>query len=137
MLTPVCQCARCMLARMTNKEIGQKLVDLCKANKNEEAMKTLYASDIVSVEAMAPPGQSTEVKGLPACAEKGKMWAARMEVHGAVVEGPFTHGSDKFAVFFDYDVTEKAGNKRFHMKEVGIYTVKNDKITREEFYYSM
>src|SRR5262245_52864492 len=62
--------------RMTTKEIGQKLVDLCKAGKNMDAVQQLYAQDIVSVEAGAPPGQSPESKGIGACVEKGKQWEA-------------------------------------------------------------
>ena len=36
---------------MTTLEVGKKLVELCKQGKNQEAMDTLYAPDIVSVEA--------------------------------------------------------------------------------------
>jgi hypothetical protein len=121
---------------MTALEIGTKLVDLVKAGKNAEAMETLYHPDIVSLEAGAPPGQSPESKGLPACLEKGKMFEKRMEVHGANVDGPFPLG-DRFAVFYDYDVTPKAGGPRTRMKEVGLYTVAGDKIVREEFFYKM
>lgn len=125
-----------MLAPMTTQEIGQKLVDLCKAGKNMDAIHQLYAQDIVSVEAGAPPGQSPESKGLSACIEKGKQWEAAHEVHGAKVEGPFPNG-DRFAVIFDYDITRRADKQRFHMKEVALYQVKNDKIVREDFFYSM
>ena len=121
---------------MTTKDIGQKLVELCKAGKNHEAMTSLYANDIVSVEAGAPPGQSAEAKGLPAILEKGKHWGEAHEVHSAKIDGPFPHG-DRFAVLFDYDVTRRAESKRFQMKEVALYTVKDGKIVREEFFYSM
>ena len=33
----------------------------------------------------------------------------------------------------DADVTEKNSKKRFQLSEVGVYTVKNGKIVREEF----
>ena len=121
---------------MTSKDIGQKLVDLCKAGKNADAMQQLYANDIVSVEAGAPPGESPEAKGLGACVEKEQKWSAAHEIHGASVDGPYPNG-DRFAVLFDYDLTRRADKKRFHMKEVALYTVKNDKIVREEFFYSM
>jgi hypothetical protein len=121
---------------MTTKDVGQKLVDLCKAGKNEDAMNQLYATDIVSVEAGAPPGGSPESKGLAACVEKTKQWNAAHEIHGAVVDGPYPNG-DRFAVMFDFDITRRADKQRFHMKEVALYTVKNDKIVREDFFYSM
>jgi hypothetical protein len=121
---------------MSPFEIGTKLVELIKAGKNEEAMKTYYAADIVSVEAGAPPGHSQESHGLPACLEKGKQFRERMDVHGHDATGPFPNG-DKFALVLNNDVTPKAGGPRFTMTEVAVYTVKGDKIVREEFFYKM
>lgn len=121
---------------MTVKEIGTRLVELCKQGKNDEAMKELYHPEIVSVEAGAPPGKSPECQGLDAVLQKSKEFSAAHEIHGAKTEGPFPNG-DKFAVIFDYDVTFKPMNQRMRMHEVALYTVKNDKIVREEFYYSM
>lgn len=120
---------------MTTIEIATKLVELVRAGKNHEVIETLYAPDITSVEAGAPPGGSAEVKGVKACFEKAKQWQARMELHGAKIEGPFPNG-DRFAVFFEYDVTPRAGGKRFAMREVALYTVKADKVVREEFFYT-
>lgn len=121
---------------MTTLEIGTTLVGLVRAHKNHEAMETLYAPDIVSVEAGAPPGGSPEVKGVKACLDKGKQWEARMEVHSGKVDGPYPNG-DRFAVTYEYDVTPRAGGARFVMREVAVYTVANDKIVREEFFYAM
>jgi hypothetical protein len=36
-------------------------------------------------------------------------------------------------VQFDVDVTEKASKKRMQMSEVGIYKVRDGKVTHEEF----
>jgi len=121
---------------MTAFDIGTKLAELIKAGKNEEAMKTFYAEDIVSVEAGAPPGQKPESHGLAACIEKGKQFRERMDVHGHDATGPFPNG-DKFALVLSNDVTPKAGGPRFTMTEVAVYTVKGDKIVREEFFYTM
>ena len=33
------------------------------------------------------------------------------------------------------EVTPKATGKRITLEEVGVYTVENDQITREQFYY--
>jgi ketosteroid isomerase-like protein len=121
---------------MNALDVGKKLVALCREGKNHEAMESLYAPDIVSIEAMSPPGGSAESKGLAACFEKGKMWEAGHQIHSARTEGPFPNG-DRFAVFFSYDVTQKASGRRFTMDEVGLYTVRDGKIVREEFFYSM
>jgi hypothetical protein len=51
-----------------------------------------------------------------------------------IVLGPWTHG-DRIVVGFQYDVTNKPSRKRMKMDEVGLYTVRNGKIVREEFFY--
>ena len=121
---------------MTTTEVGKKLVALCREGKYEEAMRSLYDKGIVSVEAMAPPGGSKEVKGLEACLGKAKHFNDTTEVHSAKVEGPFPNG-DRFAVFFDFDVTHKENSKRGKLVEVGLYTVKDGKVVHEEFFYDM
>jgi len=40
-------------------------------------------------------------------------------------------------VFYRFEITPKAGGERRKMTEVALYTVKNDKIAREEFFYRM
>ena len=118
----------------TTTDVGKKLVELCKQGKNEEAKKTLYANDIVSVEAGAPPGESAEAKGIEAVMAKGKWWADNHEIHSAACEGPFPNG-DRFIVRFTYDVTNKPSGKRIKMDEGALFTVKDGKIVREEFFY--
>jgi len=54
------------------------------------------------------------------------------EVHDSKVTGPFVAG-DTFVVQFDIDVTAKASKERMQMSEVGIYTVKDGKVTHERF----
>jgi ketosteroid isomerase-like protein len=119
--------------------VGKKLVELCKEGKHMEAIDELYSPTIVSVEAGAPPGGSPTSEGIAAVKGKGEWWSANHEVHKADVQGPFPH-LDRFIVRFTYDVTAKAGpmaGKRFTMDEAGLYTVKDGKITHEEFFYSM
>ena len=120
---------------MTNLEIGKKLVELCQQGKNQEAMDTLYAKDIVSVEAAAMGNMPAESRGIDAVNGKGKWWYDNHTVHSATIEGPYPHGSDRFAVRFVYDVTNKPSNKRIKMDEIAVFTVKGDKIVREEFFY--
>jgi len=121
---------------MNAVDVGKKLVALCREGKSAEVMETLYDTGIVSVEAVAFAGGSRETTGVAACIEKGKHWRENHEIHSAKVEGPFPH-DDRFAVFFSYDVTQKASKQRIKMDEVAIYTVKNGKIVREEFFYNM
>jgi hypothetical protein len=124
----------------TTFEIGQKLVGLCKEGKNLEAIETLYSPDIVSIEAgTGSPTMPARMEGLPAILGKSKWWTENHTVHSGTANGPFPHG-DRFVVFFSYDITPKTGpmaNKRFTMSEAALYTVKDGKISQEEFFYHM
>ena len=121
---------------MTTQEVATKLVELCTEGKFEEATKTLYSTEIVSVEAGAPPGQSRESKGLEAVLAKGEWWVANHEVHSSKVEGPLVAGP-YFSVVFKMDLTSKPQNRRFSMEEVGLYKVADGKVVHEEFFYQM
>ena len=119
---------------MSTLEIANKLVDLCRQGKNAECLSTMYADDAVSVEAMAMPGTQQESKGLAAIKAKSTWWVDNHEVHSATITGPWPNG-DRFVVGFSYDVTNKPSGQRMQMEEVGLYTIHNDKIVREEFFY--
>ena len=121
---------------MTTQEIGDKLVALCKQGKNLEVIETLYSSDIVSVEAGAMPNMDQTQTGIEAIKGKNKWWSENHAVHGGEVKGPFPNG-DQFIVHFKFDVTPKHSGQRMTMEEMGLYTVKNGTIVKEEFFYSM
>lgn len=120
---------------MSTLDIAKKYVDLCKKNDHATIVTTLFAPDVVSVEAAAPPGGAAEARGVEAIKQKGKWWADNHEVHEANIDGPWPHG-DRFIVRFAYDVTNKPSGRRFKMIEAGLFTVANGKIVREEFFYS-
>jgi ketosteroid isomerase-like protein len=119
---------------MTANEIGKRYVALCKEGKSAVCLDELYAGDAVSVEAAAMPGMDRTSKGLEAIRAKSKRWTENHIVHSAEVTGPFPH-DDRFAVRFAFEVTNKPSGKRFAMDEIGLFTVENGKITREEFFY--
>jgi ketosteroid isomerase-like protein len=121
---------------MTTHEVANSLVKFCSEGKLDKAVETLYSSDIVSMEAGAPPGQSRESKGLAAVKAKNEFWTASHDVHSFIVEGPLVAGS-QFAVVFKIDATIKAQSRRFQMEEVAVYKVADGKIVYEEFFYSM
>jgi ketosteroid isomerase-like protein len=117
-------------------EIGKKYAALCKEGKNETILDELFSKDAVSVEAGAPPGQERAAKGIDAIRAKSKWWRENHTVHKVEVFGPYPH-DDRFAVRFVYDVTHKPSSRRFAMDEVGLFTVANGKIAKEEFFYAM
>ncbi|MEO1000142.1 MAG: nuclear transport factor 2 family protein [Pseudomonadota bacterium] len=120
------------------REIAEKLVDYCRRDDTYAGLEALYAADAVSVEAAEQEGGGPRVtEGRDGIKGKHDWWAENFEVHGAAVDGPFLHGEDRFGVIFEMDATHKASGHRAAMKEIGIYTVANGKIVREEFFYTM
>ncbi len=120
---------------MTTQEIGKRYVTLCQQGKTDACLSELYSKDAVSVEAAAMPGMEKVVKGLEGIRAKSKSWGESNTVHSAEVSGPFPN-DNRFAVRFNFDVTNKPSGKRMKMDEVGLFTVENGKITREEFFYA-
>jgi hypothetical protein len=119
---------------MATQNIAKRYVELCQAGKNDVCLDELYAKDAVSIEAAAMPGMERVAKGLDAIRAKSKVWSENNVVHGAEVNGPFPN-ENRFAVRFMFDVTNKQTGKRIKMDEVGLFTIENGKIAREEFFY--
>ena len=117
---------------MNTEEVASKLVALCREQKWLEAINSLYAEEVVSVEAQKIGAMPAEMRGLDLVRGKTKWFLATSQVHGCTIEGPFV-ARDKFVVRFDLDVSDTGSGKRAKMSEVGIYTVKDGKIVREEF----
>src|SRR5947207_1091643 len=117
---------------MNTEEVARKVVKLTRKQAWREAIDTLYDKDIVSVEARASGGEPAEQRGFDAVRGKTEWWTNAMEVHSFKVSDPFV-AHDRFVVQYDIDVTEKNSKKRMQMSEVGVYTVKEGKIVREEF----
>jgi hypothetical protein len=108
------------------------VVELVRKQAWHEALDTLYDKDIVSVEARTMDGSSPETRGVGGVRGKVDWWLENMQMHSVKVSGPFV-AHDRFVVQYDIDVTEKSLKERRQISEVGVYTVKNGKIVREEF----
>lgn len=117
---------------MTTEEVGKKLVALCREEKWLDAINSLYGDDIVSVEAREIGEMPAEMRGLDQVRGKTQWFLGTSQIHGCTIGGPFV-ARDKFVVQFDVDVTDKESGKQSKMSELGIYTVKDGKIVREEF----
>ena len=118
---------------MSLQTVAKQFVEMCRAGKNFDVMETMYDPKIVSVE-----GDGKETAGQRPVIQKSKDWVSDKTFHGETVAGPFYNGAnpDQFVVFFTLDITPKATGKRITLEEVGVYTVgKDDKITREQFFY--
>ena len=123
---------------LSTRDLAVTLVDLCNSGRNHECYDRFYADDVVSVEA-APlfPGGSPVSDGLPAVRAKIEGWTRMAKMSDAVCEGPFLHGDDKFAVRNTAKMEFVEGPMRgrtVEIVEVGVYTVREGKIVREEFF---
>src|SRR3954467_14120397 len=124
---------------MSLQTLATELVELCNQGKNFDVMEMMYAPDIVSVEA-----SGEQVAGKRPVIDKSRRWQAGNTVKGEKGGGPFFDGAPdaagatagQFAVFYTFDVIPKSTGKPVQLEEVGVYTVKDDQITREQFYYA-
>jgi ketosteroid isomerase-like protein len=115
--------------------IAEELVSLCRQGRNLDAIEAFYSPDIVSVESMGNEQMPREMRGIDAIKGKNQWWAENNTVHSATADGPFVGPDDKFAVYYNYDVTFKPTGQRMPMEEMALYTVKDGKVVREQFFY--
>jgi len=120
------------------KDIAQGLVEFCRKSQFRNAIDRYYSTDIVSVEPLELPGLGKEQRGIEAIRSKDTWFAENNEVHSCTANGPFLGAgrhANQFAVHFLLDHTPKSTGKRVTLDEMGLYTVNDGKIVREEFYY--
>jgi len=121
---------------MTNAsvEVGRKYVALCKEGKFKACLDELFSKDAVSVEAWAPPGVERTTSGLPAIVAKGERWQRDHEVRSFELSGPFP-SDQRFAVYFRFEVIHRPTQRTLQLEEVGLFTVADGRVVREEFFY--
>jgi len=118
---------------MTTKEVAERLSQLFKEFKWNEAQEELFSPDAVSIEPPHSRGLQT-VQGLAAIKKKGTDFNEMVEeMHGGWVGEPIV-GGNFIAVSMGMDVTMK-GAPRMNMEEIVLYEVKDGKIIREQFFY--
>lgn len=119
-------------------DVANALAASCREGREKETLDTLYAAEAVSVEAAPMPGEEgTEIVGIAAIRGKHDWWESTYEMTDAKVEGPFLHGADRFALIFEAKTRHKETGEAMHMREIGLYTVADGKIVREEFFYAI
>jgi hypothetical protein len=115
--------------------IAEGVKNLVAKQAYEEAYRTYFVPNAISAEAMAGPDGSRECQGMEAIQQKGEQWQAMMETHAVEVSEPLI-AENFFALRYRFDVTQRQTGNRFWMEEMAVYTVKDGKIVREEFFYS-
>ncbi len=123
---------------MNTQQVANRLVELCRDGKGQQAQEELYSKDAVSIEmeGMEASGMPTVAKGMAAIAEKGRTFNEGIEaVHGGTVGEPIVMGN-WFAITMTMDATFK-GRGRMNMEEICVYQVKDGRIVREQFFYDV
>lgn len=117
----------------TTQEVANALVNYCRKQEFETAVKELYDEYIVSIE---PEGiEKRETIGLAAVIQKGDQFDNMISIfHGIEVSDPIV-AENFFTCSMKMDATFK-GEKRSQMDEICVYQVKDGKIIREEFFYT-
>jgi len=115
---------------METKDIAVRLVELCKKGEFETCYQELYSPEIVSVEA-----DGTEVSGFDGIKQKGKEWNDRLEeFHGSTIGDAVVSGN-YFSLPMSMTIKFKGAPAVHKFEEICVYTVKDGKIVREQFFY--
>jgi len=119
---------------MTTQEVANRLIELCREGKYEQAVKELYSPEIVSVEPEGMPNRI--VKGLDAIAEKSAKFESMLEkVNSNIIFDPIV-AENFFSCTMLMNVQFKGAPVATDMDEVCVYTVNYGKIVKEEFFYT-
>ncbi len=120
---------------MTTHDVANRLVELCRHGKIDEAQEELFADDVTSTEAEIAPEPHTAT-GKHAVMERARHFSTMIEEHHeSHISEPVVAGN-WFSLSWSMDVT-MTGKGRQKMEEICVYHVKNGKIASEEFFYSM
>lgn len=123
---------------LATQKVAQRLVDLCNAGKNIEAIRELYADNARHIEAFSMPGCPSLTTGKESLLQRAEHWVKTTKIHSASCGKPLING-DQFVCAMAMDCTGTEGpmaNQRMNMTETALYTVKNGKITEAKFFYS-
>ena len=112
----------------TPGEVGADLVSMFNRGQLGEIEDKWWSRDVVSCEGM----MGMEWRGAKAVHAKNAWWGQDHAVRGASAEGPYV-GATGFSVKFRIEVETKSTGAVETMEEVGVYTVRDGKIVREEF----
>ncbi|MAY73679.1 MAG: hypothetical protein CMJ31_02965 [Phycisphaerae bacterium] len=112
-------------------EIGRAVVNHLNAGeKSDEPLWAAYWD--AGFESVEGDGQSW--KGIDEVRKKHAEWYAAFTVHNCKAEGPYVT-NDAFAVKIEMEIEANDGSMpRISMSEIGLYTVADGKVVREQFF---
>src|SRR5579872_5321841 len=117
---------------MSVQEVANKLVELCREGKHNEAINELYDDHSVNIEPEGSPMQ--RIEGKEAIRKATEQWFSSVEeIHSGQVSDPIV-AADHFACTMRYDVIYKEQGRNV-MDEIAVFGVKDGKIISAQFFY--
>ncbi|MEO8591403.1 MAG: nuclear transport factor 2 family protein [Flavobacteriales bacterium] len=117
----------------TTQEVANRHVSLCREGKFLDAVRELYAPNVVSDEPQGGPRPS-HYEGFESVLKKNEEFTSGIEeVHSNIISDPLV-ADNHFTVSMKMDVTMK-GMGRIQMDEICVYRVENGKIVNDHFFY--
>jgi ketosteroid isomerase-like protein len=118
-------------------EIAERCIGYWEAREWFEAFEKLYSNDAVNVEPTNWHDRASVVAGKEAIIEKYRWVTEQLLIeHSIKCSEPYFFGGDRFIVSMENEVTPRQTGKRIRFTEVGLYTVKDGRVIKEEFFYS-
>ena len=116
-------------------DIAEDFREMQLAGRVQDAAEKYSSADIKSIE----PGDLSDgtpaiVRGLSAAREKLARRLAQNAIEDIVIDGPFITGN-RFALFIDMQIVDRATGIRRPFSEIAIFTVRDGKIAEERFFY--
>ena len=118
-------------------DLGKMMVEqVSKGREGEQQfIKEYYAEDIISIEGLGLGESHGQLEGIETILEKHNWWYDNNTVHGTDASGPYIgHRDDQFIIRFVLYMTPEGG-ERMLMDELVAFTVKDGKISEEEYLY--
>ena len=122
---------------MDTQQIAERMREMNMAGENESIYQQLYSPDAESIE--MPGGANSEFehcRGLGEIAKKGEWWMNNFTIHSIEVSEPLV-ADDWFALRYTMDAEDKNNGERHSMSELGVYQVRDGKVVREQFFYTV
>ncbi|MGB0175633.1 MAG: SnoaL-like domain-containing protein [Owenweeksia sp.] len=119
---------------MKTEKIANRLVELCRKGENMKAYDELFSDSAIAIE---PEGMPDNIAaGLDNLRAKTREWYNDVEeMHSMKVSDPVV-GDNFFSCSMSMDLTSKSRG-RMQMEEICVYEVKDDKIIKEQFFFSI
>ena len=120
---------------MTKQQVADRLIGLCRQRQFEQAVRELYAPDVISVE---PEGVSDRiVQGLDQIHAKGEAFNSKVEkVNLSFISDPIV-ADNFFSCSMLMNINMKGMLMAIDMNEVCVFTVSDGKVIKEEFFYTL